>query len=551
MSEPLEIVPLGGLGEVGMNCMTLACGQDMVILDCGVTFPGRDFGVNLIHPKLDWIVQNRDRVRAVLITHGHEDHIGAIPFLLRALQDGAPEGYELPPIYAPQYAIELMKKRLGEFPDLLEPSLRKTQRGQSFGVGCFEVEPYRVNHSIPESTGLILRTPAGVVVHSGDFKIEQDPPPGEPFDEERLRALAQDGVALLMSDSTNIDTAGDSGDEVEAAAALDVLIGQAKGRVVIAQFASNVYRMRAAMESARRHRRRVCLLGRSVENHATVARQLKHLRGFSDLLVSQDSARSIPRESLLVIATGTQGEKPAALSRLARGEHRALDLEAGDSVILSSRIIPGLEKLVYEMIDDLERRGVHVHHRKSDPEVHVSGHACRDELRALIDMVQPRSFLPVHGAFHHLRHHGALARECGVEDVLVVENGARLELNGRLERVGDAPSGRVHIDWNEPLDDQMLRDRMLMAELGFALVAVAFSGDRVISVEVEARGFLREDQEDLLDDAAEFVDRELKSKGRRYDGPDDVERGARRALKRFFGRELGRKPIVVSVAVEV
>ena len=546
-SPSLEIVPLGGLGEVGMNCMTLEIEGSMVILDCGVTFPGGHLGVNLIHPSLDHIVARRKHVDAVLITHGHEDHIGAIPFLMRALGD------DMPPICAPPYAIELIKRRVAEFGDLKQPEYRPTERGQCFVVGAFEVEPYRVNHSTPGSTGLILRTAAGVVVHSGDFKIEETPPPGEAFDADRLRRLAdEEGVDLLMSDSTNVDNQGRSGNELDAAKALDTLVGEAKHRVIIALFASNVYRMRGAFEAAKKHHRKVLLLGRSVENHALVARQLGYIRGYDNLLVSPEQARRIPRDQLLVIATGTQGERPAALGRLSRGDHRYLDLAEGDTVVLSSRIIPGQEKSVFELIDALERRGVRVIDRKSNPRVHVSGHACKVEQAELIRMADPEAFVAVHGTYHMMRAHNAIAREEGVPSVLLAENGIKFELkHGELKVTGRVPTGRVHIAHKEEVDEQMLKDRALSSEIGTAVVAVAIRNGRLVGMpELETRGFLCEHAEaELCDEAADYVAADLR-KDKELD-PASAEDRARRAVKRFFGRRIGRKPLVVALAVDL
>ncbi|MEM9865089.1 MAG: ribonuclease J, partial [Myxococcota bacterium] len=293
-------------------------------------------------------------------------------------------------------------------------------------------------------------------------------------------------------------------------------------------------------------------LGRSVENHAFVARKLKFLRGYDSIIVSPDSARSVPRDRLLVIATGTQGERPAALSRLARGEHRDLDLEEGDRVILSSRIIPGQEKHVFALLDELERRGLDVHHRRSDPGVHVSGHACREEQRQLIELTRPRAFMAVHGTYHMLRAHGALAAESGVENVVLAENGDRVQLqSGQLKRVGRVPSGRVHIARREEVTPAMLQDRALLVELGVATVAFSLKAGRLNGMpEVDTRGFLSDEANaDLCEDCADYVARDLR-KASDLD-PEDAEDRARRAVKRYFGKRLRRKPLVIALAVEV
>ena len=327
-----------------MNAMILGTEEGRILLDCGVTFAGMDpdlgvrpLGVSIIHPDFGALLAPRpgepaDVLRAIVITHGHEDHIGALPYLLRDLE------MPLPPIYGPIYALELVKQRLGEM-QVEAPAMHAIEVGKVFEAGPFTIEPYHVNHSIVDAMGLIFRTPAGTIVHSGDFKIE-DVPADAPFPEDRLKALGDEGVALLMSDSTNVFAEGRSGDEATAAAALDALIAEQEQRVVIALFASNVHRMRSAFASARKHGRRVLLAGRSVHKHFELARELGHLKGVSDLLVRPENARKVPRHQLLVLATGTQGEPPAALAKFARGEHRDLDLEPGDTVIMSSRVIP-------------------------------------------------------------------------------------------------------------------------------------------------------------------------------------------------------------------
>ena len=528
-----------------MNCMLIECEGDLVVVDAGVTFPGRVHGIDLDHPRLDHALANQQKLRAILITHGHEDHIGALPYLLRELDQPVP-------VYGPPYALALIRKRLEEH-HLDFPEMIATRPGQRFEVGCFDVEPVRVNHSIPDATSLILRTPAGTVVHSGDFKIEERPLDGEHFGTAALQRVRDEGVDLLLSDSTNIDVEGDSGEEADVAEAIDALVAGAEHRVVVAQFASNVYRMKAVFEAARRHGRRVLLLGRSVRNHAAVSRELGLLDGVADLILQDDDARDVPRDQLCVIATGTQGEPPAALSRLARGTHPALELEAGDTVVLSSRIIPGNEKIVFDLTDMLERVGCILHHRKNRPDVHCSGHAARDEQRRYLELCRPKTFIPVHGTFHHLRRHAALAREVGVEQTLVIENGAIVQLErGRLEVVGEATVGRVHIDRGTPVDEELLKERRLIGELGHAVVAFSIGrGDRFLGhVDIVARGFLAAEVEDaLLDDASDYVRRDLRrAKG---EGPGELEERARRALRRYFYKKLRRKPIVTAMALEV
>ncbi|MFO0693622.1 MAG: ribonuclease J [Polyangiales bacterium] len=542
--ESVRIVPLGGLGEVGMNCLAIEHGDDLLAIDCGVTFPDRTFGVDVAFARLDYLVRRRDRFRALIITHGHEDHIGAVPYLLREVAV---------PIYAPPYAMRLIEDRLAELPPPERPDLRPLHPARSFGVGSFEIEAYRVHHSIPDAMGLVLRTPVGTIVHTGDFKIEESPVEGQHFDRRVLERAADQGVRLLLSDSTNIDSEGRSGAEEATAEALEALVVDAPYRVVVTTFASNIHRLAALVEVARRTRRRICLLGRSAQAHARIAEELGLLPEASRLYVPPERARRIPREELLVVATGSQGEEAAALSRLARDTHPELTLDRGDRVVFSSRVIPGSERTVLELENLLEKRGIEIRHRKTDPKVHASGHAYRDEQREMLELVRPEAFLPVHGTYHHLAKHAAMARELGIEETAIAENGSIVELTrDRLAVVGQVETGRVHAYRGEILPDDLLKDRRLLAELGIAFIAVPVSRDlrsfgrpRVVS-----RGFVGAADEDrLLDEAEEHVRRELIQHRDDFDDAEDVRDRAARSLKRFLGQRLSRKPLVTVVTV--
>jgi ribonuclease J len=561
-ADALHLIPLGGLGEVGMNAMLLGTSEGRILLDCGVTFAGidadlgvRPLGVSIIHPDFEAALNPRpghshEVLRAIVLTHGHEDHIGALPYLLRDLE------LPLPPVFGPPYALELAKQRLEEM-RVEMPAMHPIAVGETFEAGPFAIEPYHVNHSIVDAMGLILQTPAGVVVHSGDFKIE-DVPADAPFPSDRLEALGDEGVSLLLSDSTNSFSEGRSGDEKDAAEVLERLIADQPHRVVVALFASNVHRMRAAFAAARKHGRRVLLLGRSVRKHFELARELGHLKNVSDLVARPKDAQSIPRDELLVLATGTQGEPPAALSKLARGEHRDLDLEAGDTVIMSSRIIPGLERSVFAVRDDLARLGITVLHRRSDPGVHVSGHAYQGEQRMLIEWLRPKCFLPVHGTYGMMQRHAQLARDTGVENVLSVENGAVVELKGgELSVVGEVPSGRGFIaHGGVRVDELMRRDRIRMGELGMIAVALPVQlkrkkGRLTGPPRLEARGFLPEEAEDeLLDECTEYLRDDFRRFGHEDETLEAVEDRARRVVRRFFWKNLRRKPEVVPIAIE-
>jgi ribonuclease J len=537
MSFAMRVVPLGGLGEVGMNCLALQLDESIIVIDCGVTFPDDEPGVDLIHPDFSYLLEHRAQVKAVLITHGHEDHIGGLPYLLADLDV---------PVYGPDYALELVRERLSEFDFERPPRLLPLPLHRPIVIGAFEIEAYRVTHSIPDSTGLVLRTRLGTFVHSGDFKIDLAPPGGEHFDLNFLAELGQRGVRMLFSDSTNVDVEGSSGPESDVAEALARQIAQAQQRVVICMFGSNVFRMGAVLRAALATHKHVLLLGRAPQTHWRVADRLGLLPKPLPVVISPDMAQTMTRERLVVIASGSQAEPQAALARLAAGTHHHLRLEDGDTVVLSSRIIPGRERAIHNLIDDLERRGVRVIQRFDDPKLHVSGHACRDEQRKLIELVRPRAFVPVHGTYHHLKRHAALAREAGVPEAFVIENGGVLEIDENEVRPGDGvSSGRVHIQAGTELPDVVLRDRMLMAELGIVLLTLCVDehGALRVPARVLTRGVVWEDEErDLLDELRVRVEEACEE----LDLPRDDESlrdAACRAARRMLRDEIGFRPL--------
>ncbi len=537
---------LGGLGEIGMNCMAFEADGDVLVLDCGVTFPDDQAGVDVIHPDFEWLEERRDRIRGIVITHGHEDHIGALPYLLRV----APA-----PVFAPPYALALIEQRLAEHRDLREIELQATHPGERFEVGTFGVEPVRVTHSMVDATALILETPAGTVVHTGDFKIDPTPPDGEDFDAERFRKAGDDGVRLLLSDSTNAWVPGETASEASARDALSPLIEDAPGRVVVALFASNGHRLRSLFDLAREHGRRILLLGRSLHRHFETARETGYLPDPGSILVSERGARDVQPKDLMVLATGTQGEPRAALARLAEDRHPALSLEAGDRVIHSARIIPGNETRFYDTMNRLIRLGVDVRFQASDRGIHVSGHAHAGEQRRMLSLVRPESFVPVHGTRMHLEKHAELARAEGVGETLVVENGEVVEVTADgLRVVDDAPVGRVAVNRGRPIPPEVLRERALLGELGFAFAVFPIDqfGELAGEMRIILRGLVGEnDEAPLCRRAGQYVAAALESASPNAAmDTEAVEDRARRALKRFLGKELGRKPMAWATATQ-
>jgi ribonuclease J len=536
------VLPLGGLGEVGMNCLALEQRGEVLIVDCGVTFDARGLGIDVVHPDFSALDDFGVNVAGVVITHGHEDHIGALPYFL-ARHDV--------PIYGPKYALGLVRERLAEHEILRHARLVETSVRTPFRVGSFTVEPIRVTHSIADATALAIRTDAGTVVHSGDFKFDDAPPDGEAFDEDRLRELGDEGVSLLFSDSTNIDSEGRTGNEVDVGEALGRIVASARGAVVVALFASNVHRLRLLGDIARRTNRKIVLLGRGVGTHARVARATGYLPWPDELVWPDNAIRELPRDRILAIATGSQGEERAALARLARGEHPALDLGEGDTVVLSARAIPGNEPEVVALMGKLLRRGVDVRSRLSDRGIHVSGHAHRPEQRRMLDLVRPRCFVPVHGTLHHLRRHAALAEEAGVTRTLVIENGDVAALEGdAIRRDGALKTGRVHVFAGRPVAPAVIRERAALAQEGVATCTVVLDGRGIVTkVLIATRGVLDETTPDAARDlevARATVVRAIASLDVAGIARDEVvAEQARLAVRRTFHKARGMKPLTL------
>ncbi len=554
----MRILVLGGLGEVGMNCLALEQGGQVLVIDCGVTFDDRGLGIDVVHPQFDAL--DDYHVAGLFVTHGHEDHIGAIPYFLRRHHV---------PVYGPAYALRLVSERAAEHEILQHVNLRPVKPREVERAGPFEVEPIRVTHSIADATALAIRTEAGLVVHTGDFKFDEAPPDGETFDVARFEELAGEGVGLLFSDSTNVDASGPTGSEEGVGNALDEIVRDATGRaVVVAMFASNVHRLRMLGDIARRRGRKIVALGRGVTTHARVAQATArstgeeagrpYLEWAADLVVPAERARELPRGAILAVATGSQGEKAAALARLARGEHPALDLGAGDVVVMSSRVIPGNEPSVVRVMNDLLRRGVELRTWWSNRGVHVSGHAHRQEQRRMLELVRPRAFVPVHGTLHHLLRHAELAREVGVPEVTVLEDGDVATFDGQaVRKTGRAKSGRVHVMGGRALPDQVIAERAALASLGAVHVAVPVDayGKLAGDIAVATRGVLDERADgELLEAARRDAHRALEgllTAGE--DRPDEatISETARLAVRRVLAKTLGFKPVTTATLVRV
>lgn len=546
----MRIVPLGGLGEIGMNCMAVECDGRIAVVDCGVLFPNENLGVDLIAPDLSWLRERREQVGAVFLTHGHEDHLGALPFLLR----------EIPvPVYGTRFTLALLRPRLEEAG--VRADLREVRPGDVRPAGeasPIAAEFLAVTHSIPDACGLALSTPQGTLLHSGDFKIDPAPVRGPGMDLDRIEALGRKGVRLLLSDSTNAEREGTSLSESEVGPALEQAFERARGRVFVACFASNVHRLQQIVDAARAFGRRVAFLGRSMEANARLAQELGYLELPAWMPVSPEEARTLPPRELCVLTTGTQGEPRSALARLARGEHPDLAVAPGDLVVLSSRFIPGNEIAIGQVVNELCRRGAEVAYEGLAP-LHVSGHAQADEQRRLIRLARPAHFVPIHGEYRHLSRHAAHAAAEGVAGRDVLVDGQVLELADAGVRVLEAPvaTGRVYTDRDALLGADMgalvVRDRRLLAETGLCIAVLAIertTGAVVRGPELFARGVAGfEGAEEELRGEVLAALAELSPQART--DPAEVQEAVRLAVRRFFRRTTGKKPPVLPVVLEL
>lgn len=486
----LKVVALGGLGEIGKNTMAIIYGNDMILVDAGLAFPSEDMlGVDIVLPEIEFLKEHQDKLKGLAITHGHEDHIGGIPYILKDV--------EIPVIYGPALAIGLLGEKLKEVGLQDRSTMRQVKPRQQVKMGCFTVQFIRCTHSIADSFSLIIRSPVGTIVHTGDFKFDFTPVDGELFDIASLtKAQEEEGILLLMSDSTNTEREGYTPSEKTVWKKLDEVFANAKARIIVTTFASNVHRMRQIMQAAIKYERKVAILGRSMLNLAGIARELGYMSFPDGLLVKVDEIKQLPPEKVVILTTGSQGEPLSALTRIAKNEHKQVKIQPGDTVIVSATPIPGNERSIANTINALCMRGADVVYGR-DAGVHVSGHACREEQKLMINLCKPKYFMPVHGEYRMLVKHAELAVECGVaqENTFVLENGELLEIfKDRGEITGKVKSGIILIDnstsW--PIDQQTVQERQVLAEDGVVNIAISMSKDKklIIGPDISIRGLI-------------------------------------------------------------
>ena len=551
--DALRLLPLGGLGEIGLNMMAVECRGDLLLIDCGLMFPeAYMMGIDLVIPDVTPLLERVKDIRGLVLTHGHEDHIGAIPFLLETLGN--------PPIFATPLTLGLLQNKLDEHRLLEKAILHPIAPGEEFTLGCFGVEPFRVAHSIVDGVGFAIRTPAGLIVHTGDFKLDLTPVDSQPTDLARLAAYGKEGVLLLLADSTNVEKEGYTLSERTVGEALQEIVPKCPGKVLVSTFSSNIHRIQQVADAAVAAGRQILVIGRSMVANIAIARQLGYLQMPDDILVDPGQARHLPADKLLIIATGSQGEPRSALSRIALDDHKQIKLEPGDTVILSSKFIPGNEKAISEVINHIYRRGAEVFY-ESTSEIHVSGHASREELKLVHSLIRPRYFVPVHGEYRHLVKHAQLAQSMGMapSNTLVLENGTPLALSRNGVTLEEkVETGRVFIDGKGVGDVGImeLRDRSHLANHGLVVVLLALnqsSGRILYGPELFSRGFVPEDESrPYLDEAARAVSAMLAEHSlETITDWEELRVEVRKTLRRFFNKTIDRRPLILPVILEL
>jgi ribonuclease J len=551
-NQTLLAIPLGGLGEFGMNMMVFRYGDDIIVVDAGMMFPESELlGVDLVIPDITYLKQNRNLVRAIVLTHGHEDHIGALPYILRDLNV---------PIYGTRFTLALVKKRLEEAGLLESATLREVLPGRKLELGPFEIEFISVTHSTIDCVALAIRTPLGVIIHTGDFKIDQTPVDSVPFDLHTFARYGNDGVLALFSDSTNVERPGFTPSERTVVPRIEELARSAPKRVVLSCFASSIHRIQQVIDIAERVGRKIAFVGRSMSDNVEIAHNLGCLRIPDGMVVRAQDIRSFDPRRIIILASGSQAEPMSSLSRIAVDNHRFVSVDENDTVILSARIIPGNEKAIFRMLDHMFRRQALVYYDNSAGTIHVSGHASQEEQRLVLRLVKPKYFIPVHGEYRHLFRHAALAHQLGAvsEEIILLEDGKCIEFteDGAFRR-DPVTAGRVLVDSGslEEIEAMVVRDRKHLSEEGVMIPIIAIdkhTGKLESAPEVVSRGLMSENNGELLAGAREIVMKtfELSNLEERADW-SVIKEKIRVDLKRYISKQTSKRPLILPVILEV
>jgi len=549
---PIRVVPLGGLGEFGMNCLVVEHGESAVVVDCGVMFPeDHMMGVDRVIPDFTYLRRLGDRLKGFVLTHGHEDHLGALPYVLPELDA---------PVFATRFTAALLEQKLDEFPAARDAQIEVVEPRSPFSLGGLSIEPLRVTHSIVDACGLAIRAGGDLVVHTGDFKLDPDPIDGLTSDIDRFRELGEEGVRLLLSDSTNVEVDGSTGSESKVPTYFRPIFARTSGRIFVTTFASHIHRIQTVVDLCREFGRFIAFMGRSMESNSALATRTGHLHIPGSLLISLREAEKLPPGDVCFVVTGSQGEPGSAMTRIAMLERRNLQPGPGDAVIFSSRAIPGNERAISAVIDQLYKCGAEVYDSRRQP-VHVSGHACREELREMLTLVRPQCFVPLHGQYRNLVHHARLAEATGVDRrrCFCLTDGDVLEIvDGEPRRGGSVPVGRILIDGDVvgDIDDSVLRDRRHIAEDGVVMVILAVSrqtGEVVAGPDFMTRGLVSPEggEGDFRELKRLVVNRVGEMSPAAVADLAELQEELRVVVRRYFRRAMGRRPVVVPYVLEL
>ena len=548
----VKIIPLGGVNEIGKNLTAIEYKNDIVVIDCGLKFPDEDmFGIDLVIPDITYLIKNKEKVSGIFLTHGHEDHIGALPYVLKQLNV---------PVYGTKLTLGIVETKLKEHGLLSSTELIRVKPRDVIRLNSVSVEFIKTNHSIADSVAIAVHTPLGVVLHTGDFKIDYTPIDGELMDFARFAELGKKGVLVMMADSTNVEKQGYTKSERIVGESLTRIFGKTKGRIIIATFASNIHRIQQIIQASEKLGRKVAVSGRSMENIVQVAMELGYLEMQEDTLISIDQISQYPNEQVVLITTGSQGEPMSALARMAASEHRKINIVEGDTVILSASPIPGNEKLVSKIVNQLFKKGAEVIYGSAE-NIHVSGHACQEELKLMQTLIKPKNFIPVHGEYRHLKQHGELAIKLGLnpKNVVIPEVGNIIEVNrSGIRKSGTVISGQIFVDGLGVGDvgNIVLRDRKHLSQDGILTVVVTLSKDNktiVAGPDIISRGFVYvRESEGLIDEAREIVRNTLlECEEKNITDWATLKSNVRDELRSYLYEKTKRKPMILPIIMEI